>query len=56
MEYNKSAVGEQKIVPVKEVLANIYDVQNVYMSDELAELLHGPHGQRYQKILKWLIN
>lgn len=49
MEYNKSAVGEEKIVPVKEVLANICDVQNVYMADELAELLPGPHGQRYQK-------
>ena len=47
MEYNKS--GEQKIVPVKKVLANIYDVRNVYMADELAELLCGPHGQRYQK-------
>ena len=49
MEYNKSAVGEQKIVPVKEVLASIYDVRNVYTADELAELLCGPHGQRYQQ-------
>ena len=57
MEYNKSAVGEEKIVLVKEILANIYDVRNMYMADELAELLSGPHGQRYQKKkLTWLIN
>ena len=49
MGYNKSAVAEEKIVPVKEVLANIYDVRNVYTADELAELLCGSHGQRYQK-------
>ena len=26
IEYNKSAVGDQKLVPIKEVLGNIYDV------------------------------
>ena len=49
MQYNKSGVGDQKIVPIQEVLDNIYDVKQVYTGDELQELLSGPHEQRYKK-------
>ena len=49
IEYNKSAVGDQKLVPMKEVFGNIYDVQNVYTAGELAGLLSGRHRQRYKK-------
>ena len=49
IQYNKSAVGDQKLVPINKVLGNIYDVQNVYTADELAKLISGPHGQRYNK-------
>ena len=34
MQYNKSAVGDQKIVPIQEVLDNMYDVRNVYTGNE----------------------
>ena len=51
IEHNKSAVGDEKLVSIKEVFGNIYDVQNVYTADELAELLSGPHGQRYKKYI-----
>ena len=30
MQYNKSAVGGQKIVPIQEVIDNTYDVRKVY--------------------------
>ena len=56
IKYNKSAVGDQKLVPIKEVLGNIYDAQNVHTVDELAKPLSGPHGQRYRKILTWWRN
>ena len=49
MQYNKSAMGDQKIVPIQEVLDNIHDVRQVYNGDELQELLSGPHGHRYKK-------
>ena len=49
MQYNESAVGEQKIVPIQEVIDNIYDVRKVYTGDELQEPLGGPHEQRYKK-------
>ena len=56
IHYNKSAVGDQKIVPINEVLGNIYNVRNVYMADELAKLISDPHGQRYKKLLTWWRN
>ena len=49
MQYNKSAVGDQKIVPIQEVLDNKYDFRQVYTDNELQELLNGPHRHRYKK-------
>ena len=54
MQYNKSAVSDQKIVPIQEVLDNMYDVRQVYTGDELQELLSGPHRQRYKKNIEMM--